>query len=90
MHCRFWNLYLNKEIAALVVIKSINLTIFSLFQSGVIYKIISFFYKTNSHKHETQVQGITWVNLVQLYVLIIDMLKLEEGLGLLIPITVTN
>ena len=39
---------------------------------------------------ETRVQGSTWVNLVQLYLLIIDMLKLEEGLGLTIPITATS
>ena len=35
-----------------------------------------------------QVQGSTWVNLIQLYLIIIDMLKLEEGLGL--PITVIS
>ena len=39
--------------------------------------------KTN----ETRVQGSTWVNLIQFYLLIIDMLKLVGGLGLPIPIT---
>ena len=39
--------------------------------------------KTN----ETRVQGSTWVNLIEFYLVIIDMLKLVEGLGLPIPIT---
>ena len=36
------------------------------------------------------IQGNSWVNLIQFYLLIIDMLRLEEGLSLPIPIPGTK